>query len=105
VPGGDGVVDHNVDSAQFGDRQSHGGVDLRTISHVTGDRRRRDPPCPHLLCRPLRPIGLQLRDRNTGPLRCQRERNAKADALARAGDDRHLPVESSHAIPLSVDVN
>ncbi len=100
VAGGDGVVDHNVDPAQLGDRQSHGGVDLRSFPHVTGDRARRDPPGAHLFGGPLRPFGFQLGDRNARPFGRQRERNAQSDALPRAGDDRHLPVESSHAIPL-----
>jgi hypothetical protein len=102
VTGGNGVVDHNVDPTQFLDRLGHSAVDLGAVPHVTGDRAHRDAACSHLVGGVLRPVGLQLRDGDAGPLRCERERNAQPDALSSSGDDCHLAVESSHAIPLVV---
>ena len=93
------VVHEDVDGAVLGDGAVDARLDLSRVGHVALERRRDTTALGDGRHRALDLGAGAAGGDDLGARLGQRERNALADPLARAGDDRYLAVERTHRSP------
>ncbi|MBK7948043.1 MAG: hypothetical protein IPK00_04740 [Deltaproteobacteria bacterium] len=89
-----GVVDEDVDRAEPRDRLVAAAHRIPRQDHVADE-----PDSAEVLRRARDPVRLAIDQRDPRPRRSQRPRDAEADALPTARDERDLPCETAFETP------